>query len=111
MYEPQFRYQDDAAAKAACRQPPREDYLPFALAVLEGVRERYGCESRYHQAVWGKYLRGAREEMRRDRQLALLPFALNVPSHLTLPPYPLLRFRRHTDPRGGGSGSGGISAA
>ena len=62
-YEPQFRYADPEAAAAACRQhPARDDYMLLALSVLERVRERYGSESQYHHAVWGKVLTKAQAD-------------------------------------------------
>ena len=56
-YQPKFEYKDAAAARAACeRQLPSHEYLGLAINVLEHVRERFGSESRYHEAVWGDEL-------------------------------------------------------
>ena len=57
-YQPQFRYKDAEAAQAASRRhPPTDEYLGLAIGVLERVRERFGSESQYHEAVWGRFLK------------------------------------------------------
>mmetsp|Transcript_18099 Transcript_18099/g.43971 ORF Transcript_18099/g.43971 Transcript_18099/m.43971 type:complete len:313 (+) Transcript_18099:75-1013(+) len=67
-YNPQFTYTDEEAALRAARTVKASGVLAgMAERVLEGVLQRHGSESGYHQAVWGEVLtRDEADEMVSD---------------------------------------------